>query len=253
LGRLPSLWAADMVAAMMRMILSTLVALCCALPEWAGDVTVFAASSLKGAMDEVAAAWSEETGGTMRVSYAGSSALARQIEAGAPADLFLSANPGWVDYLDDAGLVQSRNDLLTNALVLVAPVGGAEGGMARLEGEGRVAMALVEAVPAGIYGKAALTHLGVWEAVAPRVVQADNVRAALALVARGEVALGIVYATDALAEPAVEVVEAFPAESQPPILYPAAALTEAGAPVLEFLESAAAREIFTRRGFGVVD
>ncbi|MGR3794034.1 molybdate ABC transporter substrate-binding protein [Vannielia sp. SX4] len=213
----------------------------------AESVTVFAAASLKGALDEVVAGWSGEA----RVSYAGSSALARQIAAGAPADVFISANPEWVDWLEAEGVALERADLLSNALVLVAAADDPRVGLEALEGGDRVAMALVEAVPAGIYGKAALESLALWEAVAPRVVQADNVRAALALVALGEAPLGIVYATDALAEPGVRVVAEFPAGSHPPITYPVAALSEAGAPLLEFLQTPEAAEIFARHGFEV--
>ncbi len=227
-------------------VLAACVAL--ALPAAAEPVTVFAAASLKGALDEVAAGW----GGEARISYAGSSALARQIAEGAPADLFISANPEWVDWLEGEGVALSRVDLLRNSMVLVAQASDAREGLEALEGEGRVAMALVEAVPAGIYGKAALESLGLWEGVAPRVVQADNVRAALALVALGEAPLGIVYATDAMAEPGVRVVAEFPAESHPPITYPAAALTEAGAPLMEFLQTPEAAEVFARHGFGVI-
>ncbi|MCO6381304.1 molybdate ABC transporter substrate-binding protein [Oceanicola sp. 502str15] len=220
-----------------------------ALPALAQEVTVFAAASLKGALDEVVAAWD---GGEVRISYAGSSALARQIGAGAPADLFISANPDWVDWLEAQGVALERVDLLSNSMVLISRADDPRTGLDQLKGSERVAMALVDAVPAGIYGKAALESLGLWEAVAPRVVQADNVRAALALVALGEAPLGIVYATDALAEPGVAVVAGFPAGSHPPILYPAAALSEAGAPLMEFLQTPDAAEIFARHGFGVV-
>ncbi|MBS8228860.1 molybdate ABC transporter substrate-binding protein [Vannielia litorea] len=223
-----------------------------ALPALAEGVTVFAAASLKGALDEVVAAWGAETGGEARISYAGSSALARQIAAGAPADVFISANPEWVDWLEAEGVALERVDFLSNSMVLISAAEDPRAGLDQLKGADRVAMALVEAVPAGIYGKAALESLALWEAVAPRVVQADNVRAALALVALGEAPIGIVYATDALAEPRVRVVAAFPEDSHPPILYPAAALTEAGAPLVEFLQGAEAAEIFARHGFGLV-
>ncbi|MBY6048053.1 molybdate ABC transporter substrate-binding protein [Vannielia litorea] len=213
----------------------------------AESVTVFAAASLKGALDEVVAGWSGEA----RVSYAGSSALARQIAAGAPADVFISANPEWVDWLEAEGVALERADLLSNALVLVAGADDLRVGLEALEGDDRVAMALVEAVPAGIYGKTALERLTLWDSVAPRVVQADNVRAALALVALGEAPLGIVYATDALAEPGVRVVAEFPAESHPPIIYPVAALSEAGGPLMAYLQSPEAAEIFARHGFGL--
>ncbi|QDC09048.1 molybdate ABC transporter substrate-binding protein [Oceanicola sp. D3] len=232
---------------MKRIFLSALVALAC-LPLRAEPVTVFAAASLKGAMDEVVAAW----GGEARISYAGSSALARQIEAGAPADVFISANPDWLDWLEAQGVALERADLLSNSMVLVSRADDLRVGIDQLKGDDRVAMALVEAVPAGIYGKAALESLALWESVGPRVVQADNVRAALALVALGEAPLGLVYATDALAEPGVAVVATFPEGSHPPIRYPVAALTEAGAPVMAFLQGAEAAEIFARHGFGLV-
>lgn len=239
---------------MVRLILTVLAALWLALPLHAAPVTVFAAASMKGALDEVAAAYREQTGEEMRLSFAGSSALARQIDAGAPADVFVSANTDWVDWLEGRDLVRRRIDLLENRLVLIGPAEATAGGMDRLgSGDERVAMALVDAVPAGIYGRAALEKLALWDRVAPRVVQADNVRAALALVALGEAPLGIVYATDALAEPRVKVLAEFPPGSHPPIRYPGAAITQAGEPVLDFLASEAAREIFARYGFGLVD
>ncbi|WP_092864532.1 molybdate ABC transporter substrate-binding protein [Albimonas pacifica] len=230
----------------------------------AGEVTVFAAASLKNAMDEIAAAFAEETGDEARISLAGSSALARQIQQGAPAEVFVSANSEWMDRLEADGLLAAgaRVDLLRNALVLVAhgpdaaPLALAPGlDLAGILGEDRLAMALVEAVPAGIYGKAALESLGLWEAVAPRVAQTDNVRAALALVAAGEAPLGVVYATDAAAEPDVSVVATFPEDSHPPIVYPAALLTGAGetaAGFLAFLQGPRARAAFERQGFAVI-
>ncbi len=225
-------------------------------------LTVFAAASLKTALDEIAGLWRDETGGEVVVSYAGSSALARQIEAGAPADLFISANPGWMDRLEAADLLraESRRDLLANAIILiahgsdVAPVTlSPDLDLAGLLGEGRLAMALVDAVPAGIYGKAALETLGLWEQVAPKVAQADNVRAALALVAIGEAPFGIVYATDALAEDRVGVAARFPADTHPPILYPAARTAESVHPqadaFLAFLSGPVAMAAFERHGF----
>ncbi len=237
----------------------------------AAEVTVFAAASLKNALDEVAAGWQAATGNTVSISYAGSARLARQIEQGAPADLFISANTAWMDHLDAAGLIDraSRRDLLGNRLVLVAhgrdapPVELAPGGDlaawlgdGRL-GEGRLAMALVDAVPAGIYGKAALEHLGLWASVADRTAQTDNVRAALALVALGEAPLGIVYATDAVAEDRVTVVATFPADNHPPIVYPVALTVErenpAAVDLLAWLGSAAARAAFEGQGFSILD
>lgn len=234
-----------------------------ALPARAETVTVFAAASLRGALDEVATHWQAETGHTVVVSYAGSSLLARQILAGAPADLYLSASPEWMEVVAQAGLLVegARVDLLGNRLVLIGH-GGAEAQeqdqvpdiVALLDGE-RLAMALVDAVPAGRYGQAALRALGQWDAVAPLIAQTDNVRAALALVTTGEAPLGIVYATDAMAEPGVRVVAMFPEDSHPQITYPLALLTEAVDPAdrafFEALQGDAARAIFARHGFSI--
>lgn len=232
----------------------------------AGEITVFAAASMKDAMDEIAAGYEAQTGDTVLVSLAGSSTLARQIEQGAPADIFISANPGWMDRLQDAGLIvpETRFDLLGNAIVLIAhgqdaaPVEIKAGmDLAGLLGDGRLAMALVDAVPAGIYGKAALENLGEWGAVEAQVAQAENVRAALALVSLGEAPFGIVYRTDAVADDGVTVVGTFPADSHPPIIYPAAEVAASGNPLngafLEFLRGKEAREAFTRQGFEVIE
>ncbi|OCW57818.1 molybdate ABC transporter substrate-binding protein [Hoeflea olei] len=231
----------------------------------AEEVTVFAAASMKTALDEVAADWQAETGNTAVISYAGSSALARQIQEGAPADLFISAAVNWMDTLEEAKLIKSetRVDLLGNTLVLIghgadaADVEIAPGfDLAGLLGDNRLAMALVDSVPAGVYGKAALTSLGVWDAVEPKVAQADNVRAALQLVATGEAPMGIVYATDAAAEPDVRVVATFPADSHPAIIYPAAVTAESAKPeaeaFLEYLSGAKARSAFEAQGFTVL-
>ncbi|MEO1106076.1 MAG: molybdate ABC transporter substrate-binding protein [Pseudomonadota bacterium] len=223
-------------------------------------VLVFAAASLKNALDEIAEGYTAETGDTVVVSFAGSSSLARQILQGAPADVFISANPLWMEAVAEDGLIDpaSRLDLLGNTLVLVASEGTADTApvtsrtdvLGLLDG-GRLAMALVNAVPAGIYAKASLESLGLWQAVAPHVAQADNVRAALALVALGEAPLGIVYATDAAAEPDVVVVGTFAPSSHPPIVYQAAALagSEAGARFVDHLVGEAAGAIFQRHGF----
>lgn len=240
------------------------LALLAALPARAGDVTVFAAASLKTALDAVAAGFADASGNRLRVSYAGSSALARQIQQGAPAQLFLSANPDWMDVLAADGLLaaDSRADLLTNRLVLIAAADSPvsvdlhnSADLAAALGDGRLAMALVRAVPAGIYGKAALQSLGLWDAVADRVAQADNVRAALRLVAVGETPLGIVYATDAAADPRVRVVARFPESSHPPIRYPVAVLSDGdGADAraaLAYLTGAGARAVFADHGFGL--
>ncbi|MFW8637019.1 molybdate ABC transporter substrate-binding protein [Cribrihabitans pelagius] len=231
----------------------------------AGEVTVFAAASLKTALDAAAAEFEATTGTEVILSYGGSPMLARQIGLGAPADVFLSANPGWMDHLQAKGLIETaaRHDLLTNRLVLIAHgrdaprVDLAQGpGLTGLLQDGRLAMALANAVPAGIYGKAALESLDQWDAVAPKTAQAANVRAALALVASGEAPFGIVYATDAAASDAVTVVYSFPPESHPPILYPAAPVTgrytDVVADFLTFLRGPQARRIFEDHGFGVL-
>jgi molybdate transport system substrate-binding protein len=228
----------------------------------AQDLTVHAAASLRGALDEVATLWAAETGGHLTLVYAGSSALARQIAAGAPGDVFVSANAAWMDVLEEGGhlVAGSRGDLLTNSLVVIAPAGDdAPLDLATLPeriGTGRLALALTEAVPAGIYARQALSNLALWDAVAPRVVEADNVRAALALVASGAAPLGIVYATDAIAEPRVTVISEVPTEAHDAIVYPAAALAqgdaEGSAALLALMRSEAAGEVFRRHGFGLI-
>ena len=227
-------------------------------------VTIFAAASLQTALDEIVLAWRQETGGQAVVSYAASSVLARQVEQGAPADLFISADLEWMDYLSERGSVDAatRTDILANRLVLVAAVGTAEPveitpalDLAAMLGDGRLAIAETEAVPAGRYARAALETLGLWAAVADRLAPAENVRAALAFVSRGETPLGIVYATDAAADPSVEVVGMFPAESHPPIVYPAALTAEANdnaAAFLAYLRSETAVCTFIGEGFGVM-
>lgn len=228
-------------------------------------IVVFAAASLSTALAEIEARFEARTGHEVVLALAGSSVLARQIQQGAPADVFVSANAGWMDTLEADGLLEAgtRVDLLGNALALVAhgrearPVTiGPDLDLAGLLGEGRLAMALVDAVPAGIYGKAALEHLGLWEAVAPRVAQVDNVRAALALVATGEAPYGIVYATDAAAEADVTAIGTFPHGSHPPIVYPAADVAGRDVPAeadfLAYLRGPEAREVFERQGFLVL-
>jgi molybdate transport system substrate-binding protein len=228
-------------------------------------VLVFAAASLKTALDAIATQWRKETGVQATISYAASSTLAKQIDNGAPADLFISADQDWMDYLQERKQVdpETRIDLLGNSLVLIAPADSparvtiAPGfPLAALIGDGHLAMADPGAVPAGRYAKAALTALGVWPAIAGRIAAAENVRAALLLVARGEAPLGIVYRTDAAAEPAVRVVGIFPPDSHPPIVYPMA-LTRAaspGAPAFaSYLRGAAARALFEAQGFRVLD
>lgn len=227
-----------------------------------GSVTVFAAASTAGALDRAAEAFTARTGHRVTISYAGSSALARQIAAGAPADVFLSANPGWMDWLDEQGVIDAgtRRDLLGNSLVVIAHGPGAEP-LAALQdlparlGTARLAMALVDAVPAGQYGRAALESLGLWQTLAPRVAQADNVRAALALVATGAAPFGIVYATDAMAEPRVSVVARLDPSGHPPVRYPVAGIAGRGSPardaLLDFLGGAAAQQAFAEAGFSV--
>ena len=224
-----------------------------ATPLRAEDVTVFAAASLKTALDRAAGDWTGETGIRVTLSYAGTPVLARQITQGAPADLFLSANGEWMDFVQEQGLIQAetRVDLLGNTLVLVGPKDAAPVLLPDLP-QGRIAMALVDAVPAGIYGKAALTGLGLWDGIAARVVQTDNVRAALALVALGEAPLGVVYASDAMAEPRVTVLATFPPGSHPPIAYPAALTLRAGQAARDFLawlQTPPAQAIFAEQGF----
>jgi molybdate transport system substrate-binding protein len=231
-----------------------------------GNVVVFAAASLKNALDEIATTWSKDTGKPMpRISYAASSALARQIEQGAPADLFISADLDWMDYVEGKNLIRtdSRFNLLGNRIVVIASresrlatidIKGAD--LAKALAGGRLSMANVEAVPAGKYGKAALEKLGAWHAVKDHLAQAENVRAALLLVARGETPLGIVYATDAAPEPNVKIIGTFPEGSHPPIIYPAALTkdsTSADAKAfLDFLRSAKARTAFEKQGFTVL-
>lgn len=232
-----------------------------ALPARAESITVFAASSLKASLDQVAADWQSQTQNTVTISYDSSAKLAKQIEQGAPADLFISASKQWMDSLSEAELIQdnSRKDILGNSLILIsadpaAPKVQITQGfdLASLLGDGKLAMGLVDSVPAGQYGKEALINLGLWDAVAPKVVQADNVRAAVKLVMTGEASYGIVYTTDA--EAGVTQIGTFPADSHQPIVYPAAVISSS--PVaqrfLDYLGSDAAGEVFTRAGFVVL-
>lgn len=237
-----------------------------AAPIRAEQVIVFAAASLAGALDDVAAAWEAETGHDVVLSYGGSAAMAQQIRQGAPADLFISASPEWVDVLEAEGLIlpETRVDLLGNRLVLIAH--GADvaawteeqviGIPDTLGADLRLSVGLTEAVPAGIYARAALENLGLWDDLKDRLIEADNVRAALRLVALGEAPLGIVYATDAIAERGVSVIATFPEDSHPPIVYPLAEIAENGAPnasvLRRYLNSAAARQIFESHGFEVL-
>lgn len=230
----------------------------------AAELIVLAAASTVEAMDEVAAMFTAAGHGRVRVSYASSAALARQIESGAPVDVFLSANARWMDYLSERGLIDtaSRSDLLGNALVLVAPLDSvlklaiAPGfPLAEALGSGRLAMGDPDHVPVGIYGREALRGLGVWDGVAARVAATPDVRAALALVSRGEAAAGIVYASDVLGAEGVRVLGRFPAASHRAIVYPVAAVGTRADPsavaFLDFLRSAAAGAAFRRHGFVV--
>ena len=251
---------------MPRLTLGLALAAALATPALADEVVVFAAASMKDALDAVAADFQAATGNTVTISYAGSNALAKQIIEGAPADIFLSAATNWMDEVEKAGLVVpgTRADLYSNTLVLVAadpnaaPVDIGPGfDLKGLLGDGKLAMAMVDSTPAGQYGKAALETLGVWSAVEPSVAQGENVRAALKLVATGEAPYGIVYITDAKAEPAVKVVGSFPADSHPKVVYPGALLTgakdAADKAFLDALTSDAGDAKFAEQGFVVLN
>jgi molybdate transport system substrate-binding protein len=230
-------------------------------------LTVFAAASLTNVLQEAGDAYTAETGAPVRFSFAASSALAKQLETGAPADAFISADQDWMNYLAERRLIQpaTRVDLVSNSLVLIAPLDStvklriapgaalAPALAAALGREGRLATGDPASVPVGKYAQAALTKLGAWGSVEKRLVGADNVRTALAFVARGEAPLGIVYATDARSEPKVKVIDTFPADSHEAITYPAAATVSGGtdaARFVNFLTGAKARAIFDKAGFG---
>ena len=226
------------------------------------QITVFAAASLKNALDDVDTAFTKASGIKVTASYEASSALARQIEQGAPADVFISADLRWMDYVSERKLIhpETRINLLGNKLVLIAPKDskidkvsiGPGFDLVKLAGDGRIAVADVKAVPAGLYAKAALEKLGSWAAAEPKLAQAENVRATLAFVARGETPVGIVYETDAKIEPKVKIVGVFPDDSYPSVTYPVAAITTAKSAAtryLDFLRSSAAKAIFERYGF----
>ncbi len=225
---------------------------------------VFAAASMKTALDEIDTLYTKKTGKTVTVSYAASSALAKQIEQGAPADVFVSADIPWMNYVADKGLIDSasRVDLLGNELVLIAAAPASEKidigpgvPLAAKVGDGKIATGDVAAVPAGKYAKAALEKLGVWKDVEPKIAGAENVRVALGLVARGEAKYGIVYATDAKSEPKVAVIGTFPETSHPPIIYPAAIVKTSTNPdvagYFAFLKTPEAAKIFEGQGFTV--
>ena len=226
------------------------------------SLVVFAAASMKNALDEVDAAYTAKTGVKISASYAASSTLAKQIEQGAPADIFVSADTDWMDYAINKKTINepTRVNLLGNSIVLIAPKDSRIGDvtisqgfdLARLAGDGKIATGDVKAVPVGKYAKAALEKLGAWPAAEPKFAMAESVRAALTLVARGEAVLGIVYSTDAKVEPGVKIVGTFPADSHPPIIYPVAATTTAkteAADYLAFLRSPEAKAIFDKYGF----
>jgi molybdate transport system substrate-binding protein len=229
--------------------------------EAPAGLLVFAAASLANVLADLDAAFTARTGIRVTSSLAASSTLAKQIEAGAPADVYFSADLQWMDYLEQRGLLRagSRHDVVGNALVLIAPASrslqvsigpGLE--LARLLGGGHLALADPDSVPAGIYAREALQKLGAWQSVEPQVVRAENVRAALEYVARGDAPLGIVYRSDALVEKGVRVVGVFPANSHSPIVYPVALTRRAGpqaARYLAFITSVAARPIFRKWGF----
>lgn len=228
----------------------------------AEEITLFAAASMTDAMTELSTAYSQAGGEPVKLAFASSSTLAKQIENGAPADLFISADQRWMDYLEERSLLQegTRRDLAGNALVLIVPAGSsldlapAPGfDLAGALGEGKLAIGDPEHVPAGRYAKAALTELGVWEAVAPKTVFAGDVRAALAFVERAEAVAGIVYATDAAISERVKVDATFPAGSHAPIVYPIAVIADRERPAvrdfLAFLTSEEAAAVLRRYGF----
>jgi molybdate transport system substrate-binding protein len=243
----------------------------CAMPAvvWAapacaqpGSITIFAAASLKNAIDDINATFTKATGSRTVASYAASSALMKQIEQGAPADLFVSADLDWMDYGTHRKLIQNttRVNLLGNRLVLIAPKDsginnvslGPGLDLSALAGRRRIVVGDIRSVPAGKYAKEALEKLGLWSSVEKKLAMTENVRAALTLVARGEAPLGIVYETDAKVEPNVKVIGVFPPDSHAPIIYPAALIANAkpeAAQYLAFLRSAAARVIFESYGF----
>jgi len=249
------------VLALSRFVAAAVLALAVSAGAWAADVTMFAAASLGTALPEIAAAYKAQTGHTVQFSFAASSVLARQIENSPGADVFMSADADWMDYLDSRGLVQhaTRKTLLTTKLVLIAPAASPItlkiaphfDILGALKG-GRLAIADPDSVPAGKYGKSSLVSLGVWNTAVDHMANAESVRVALAYVARGETPLGIVYKTDALVEPKVKIIDTFPDNTHAPIVYPAA-LTKDAKPAakefLDFLSGPKAQAIFVKYGF----
>jgi molybdate transport system substrate-binding protein len=234
-------------------------------PAGSTATVVFAAASMKTALDAVAAAWKADTGKRVSVAYASSAALAKQIERGAPADIFISADLQWMDYLEKAKQIQTgtRRNLFGNKLVLIEPSDAdvkleiAKGfDLAGAAGDGKIAVCAIDSCPGGIYAKEALESLGVFAGVEPRLAQVDNVRNALNLVSRGEVKFGIVYATDARADPSVKVIGIFPESSHRPIVYPVALVVASPNPdaasFLAYLTSQAATKIFLEQGFEIL-
>ena len=230
-----------------------------------GHLVVFAAASLKNALDAISEQWRRETGKHAVMSYAASSTLAKQIEQGAPAQIFISADLDWMDYAAQRNLIkpETRSNLLGNRIVLIVRKDKAQKAeikpgfdLAKILGGGRLAMANVDYVPAGKYGKAALEKLGVWPSVSGSIAQAENVRAALLFVSRGEAPVGIVYQTDAAADPGVAIAGTFPENTHPPIIYPIALTagatnTDAEA-FLAYIKSAKAKPLFEAQGFTVL-
>ncbi len=228
-------------------------------------LTVFAAASMKNALDDIDAAYATKAGVKINASYAASSALARQLEQAAPADVFLSADTDWMDYATQKKAINesTRVNLLGNKIVLIAPKDskitsvtiGQGFDLAGLAGDGRIATGDVQSVPVGKYAKAALEKLGAWDKASSKFAMAESVRAALTLVSRNEAALGIVYETDAKVDPGVKIVGTFPDGSHPPIIYPVAATATAKpdtAAYLDYLRSPAAKTIFEKYGFTVL-
>lgn len=249
------------VTLMRSVFLSCLISVILTSPLRADDILVFAAASLSGPLDAVVDTYEQDTGHSVLVSYGASSTLARQIEAGAPADVVILANAAWMNYLEDRAvlMVGTRHALLGNRLVLIGGAREAElGALNELPdqiGQDRLALALTEAVPAGIYARTALDALGLWERLQPNVVETDNVRTALQLVALGAVRFGIVYATGAALEPRVRTLAEIPETAHPTIIYPMAVIDGAGPAAEHFagaLGSLPARNIFTDAGFTVI-
>jgi molybdate transport system substrate-binding protein len=232
-----------------------------AAPAASPRLLVFAASSLTNVLDEVGSAYMLESGQQVTFSYGASSTLARQLEAGAKADVFFSADTDWMDYVQSRGLIQaaSRNNLLGNQLVLVAPADSdiqlrikPGFALAAALGRSRLATGDPDSVPVGKYARSALIYLGVWNEVANKLVRADNVRTALAFVAKGEAPLGIVYATDALIDKQVRIVDTFPDNTHVPVVYPVALVSQANedaAKFVKYLRSATAQAVFRKYGF----